>query len=214
MAFPTTSVLDSFTRADGALGANWGTPVTSGNPACKVATNQIAPNVDTGNSPYADGYWSAATFGPDSECYATVTSVANAARALYARVVNPGNASTLAGYDLQSSFGAVTTWGLYEITNNVETLMGATFTQTVSANDAIGIDCIGTTIAAHYKASGGSWTTLASRTNSAHSAAGNIGVSMQPGSGSANRMDDFAGGTISGGAAAVQQELMLLGVGS
>jgi hypothetical protein len=199
MAFPTNStVLDDFTRAGPAIGTNWSSPIYFGlgDTACTIQSNQIAPNTDVGNSPYSDALWVPNTF-LNTEVYAQVTAKA-AARALFARV-NNANTATVDHVNLQESFGAPQTWGIYEqIAGATEVVIGATWTQAYAVNDWFGLEVLGSsnpiTINAYYLANGGSWTLMATRSSTSHLTAGSIGISLEPGSGTANRMDNFSGG--------------------
>jgi hypothetical protein len=64
--------------------------------------------------------------------------------------------------------------------------------------DKLGLECIGSTIAA-YVFQSGAWSQLGTRTDSTYSAAGKIGVRLSD-AGSNSRIDDFGGGTVVGGA--------------
>ena len=65
VGFPSTGVLDSFDRADGPMGANWGGN-TSG---YSIAANQL----DVGVS--EDIYWNVSSAGPDQEAYVTLSVI-------------------------------------------------------------------------------------------------------------------------------------------
>jgi hypothetical protein len=67
--FPSTGILDDFTRANGVLGANW-SGTTGG---FSIATNRV--DVGTGG----DMYWSPASFGTSQEVYVTLSTVDPAA---------------------------------------------------------------------------------------------------------------------------------------
>ena len=68
MTFPTTSVLDSFDRADGGLGSNWSTPtfVTGFNISSNVAFGATTANIQ---------YYNVATYGADFEIFADVSNL-------------------------------------------------------------------------------------------------------------------------------------------
>lgn len=86
MAFPTTSVLDDFNRADGGLGSNWGAPAFPGHGTPTVWTNaMVAPG-----STWSNAYWSAATY-QDCEVYATMTH--DTGMRVMARLSDPGGTS-------------------------------------------------------------------------------------------------------------------------
>lgn len=69
--FPSTAVLDTFNRANGALGSNW---ASAG--SYSIASNQLKPNC-TCNVP--SPVWSATMFGPDQEAYFTFANAPQAA---------------------------------------------------------------------------------------------------------------------------------------
>jgi hypothetical protein len=74
-----------------------------------------------------------------------------------------------------------------------------TFTalQTVSANDSIGVQVVGSAIDLYHKPSAGSWTLIQSTTDSSIASAGYIGIGSGAGITVEPRADDFGGGTIS-----------------
>lgn len=209
MAFGDSGVLDNFNRSNGALGASWSSPVYSGDGAMVVSSNQATPNA----AGFHDSAW-ASSFNADQEAFATVVSKnANGdIMYLFARLANVGGAS-LDGYILMITVASGTdTWELRRIDNAVETTLGASFTQEISANDGIGIRCSGTSIEAWYRSGlGGSWTQLATRTDATYNASGQIGMGANTASTPLPVYDDFGGGNINDGATA--RRLMLLGVG-
>lgn len=198
MAFPTTAVIDDFNRANsGSLGSNWGAdPFNFAGANFDVLSNQAVGN----NSAYCANYWSAATFGADSEVYVTcVTKPTNGGDwALGARIVNP-DTTGVDGYRLQVDSDAGTDeWKVQRVDNGVVTQLGATATQEIASGDAVGLEVIGTTVKAYYKASGGSLSEVASRTDATYSAAGNISLEAFDNGGDPV-FDDFGGGTVVGG---------------
>jgi hypothetical protein len=68
IGFPSTSVLDDFNRANGAIGSNW-----SGNPSkYSISSNQL---LITSNNSNSDIYWSGQAFGADQEVYVTFANL-------------------------------------------------------------------------------------------------------------------------------------------
>lgn len=196
MAFPTTGILDSFTRADSStLGANWTTPLIPGLTSPHIISN--AETNDQGGG-YSDAYWNVSTFGSDSEVFCVVPVVPSIGNEFWLalRAVDPG-LSTWDGY-LLDVLAPDFAWKMRRYDNNVSTQLGATFTSALANNDAAGLEAIGSTLTTYYKASGGSWAALFSRTDATYSAAGNI--AMGQGTSNATRLDDFGGGTVVAGA--------------
>ena len=201
MAFPTTSVLDQFNRADGALGAAWsGAIPQSGDPQPTILSNVVQFG-----SNHRSVWWNAGTFGPDSEVFGVVsTKPTNAAGwlSLYARIQSPGSAAW-DGYRLE--FGPLS--GTDELTvdrmiNNASTTL-ATITQEINAGDQIGMEVTGTgaTVTIRvYRHNGTSWAQIGSDVSDTDAnritAAGYIGFGAFE-STPAARFDDFGGGTVS-----------------
>lgn len=69
MAFPTTSTLDAFNRADGALGSAWSGPIDPTDSTPTLFSNAVVGV----SSVFSSAYWNGATFG-DCECYLTLNS--------------------------------------------------------------------------------------------------------------------------------------------
>jgi hypothetical protein len=88
MAFPNTPILDNFTRADGALGANWTPGVEAGLSTPVLFSNAVSGVV----SAYNTAYWNATQFPPDQEAYFTIPLTATTIdfTAIYLRINNPG----------------------------------------------------------------------------------------------------------------------------
>ncbi len=91
MAFPTTPILDTFDRANGALGSNWTSPVTSGDVSPTILTNTAICT----NGSFGSAAW-AAIFGPDLEAYCTVAITAGGKVAFSLR--GSGSAGTETDY--------------------------------------------------------------------------------------------------------------------
>lgn len=191
MEYPTTSILDSFTRGDEDPVANFSSAFGGAGDVFRLVSNAI--NADSLLNGIATGYWDAGTFGPDMEAWVTVaTKGANGEYAsVFARMLNPGFPTTDL-YDVRATTDAGTDiWTINRVDNAVGTPLGSTFTQEVSNGDGIGIRCIKDRISAWYR-SGGVWTKLAERTDGTYSAAGYAGVGVNN---TTVYFDDFGGGT-------------------
>ncbi len=193
MAFPTTSILDAFNRADeNPLGnGTWSAlSIIGGTARLKLVTNQAAGTTAGLNS----NYWSAATFGPDTEVFATIPTLSGNTHDVYLRLANAGSAS-VNGYMVEAdALGGTVT--VYRIDASTPTALGAPISQTITAADSLGASIVGSTITAWYKVGAGAWTSLGTRSDATYSAAGNIGASID---GTTGRLDDFGGGTIAAG---------------
>jgi hypothetical protein len=190
VAFPTSSVLDNFNRTDSStLGANWGS--FWGNSNFKISSN--AANADS--SAWFGNYYNVATYGPNCEVFVTAPVHTTTTYDINLRVQS-GTLSAPNCYTLEISAG--NTWTLYRTTGGSGTVLGATVTQAMGDGDSFGLEAIGSTIKAYYKASGGSWTEKMSRTDSTYSSAGYLAMDRYGDSGG-RKYDDFGGGTVSSG---------------
>jgi hypothetical protein len=195
VAFPVTSLVDNFNRADGAAGANWTVIGGASFETLQIATNQVA----------SDGVlkewarWNPSTFGPDSECYVTKTNSGAFALELMVGVRINGTDATPNGYFLRVSGS---TWQIFRCTGGTLTALSGTVSQALNTGDSIGIEVIGTVLKAYYKASGGSWVNKLTYDTTSdatkYTAAGYIGMRVDDGG--VSTVDNFSGGSISSAA--------------
>ena len=188
--FPTTALLDDFNRADeDPLGnGNWTGPFFGSEPDLQILSNVVAANAAASNS-----YWSASTFGPNSELHFTRTTEVAAGQSFGfgIRLVNIGAATTDGYLGIHVETG--TDFFRYlRLDDGVSTQVGSDQSIELAAGDDIGLDIFGTTMTAYYN-TGGGWTAVTSVTESTYTAAGNIGIRLSDTTG---RIDDFGGGTI------------------
>jgi hypothetical protein len=194
VAFPTTSVLDDFNRANGLLGANWTTLGGGANPP-RITSNQAGNNGASGA--YVGAYWNGTTYGADTECYMTVP-VFNDYVGVYARVGTPTGNKT--GY--QASWSGSNLTLQRHNGDGSTTQLGSTVSVSQANNEKLGIECRGTTIKV-YTDTGGGWVERISQTDSNYTSAGYVAWDLYD-VGTLTRVDDFAGGT----AAAVTQAFL------
>lgn len=202
MAFPTTSVLDTFTRANGNIGGNWSAPEYAGG----STPPQISGNQLTGSGAnYCDAYINNITPGPDVEAFVTIPTRGANGDELYidVRIQSPNSAS-LSCYQLWLLFGTSTvTWSILRITSggSVSTSLATEVTQQVSNGDTVGIEVTGTTtttVRGLRKPSGGSWAQVISGTDSSSPivSSGRIAIGVK---GTTIKLDDYGGGTVTSG---------------
>lgn len=186
MAFPTTPILDTFNRAD----ENPATGFTS------VLNNiQVLSNQAGATSANHLVYYSASTYGPDSECLLDLPTKppGTSQCSVGARWVQVGSPSTLDGYSLVLTAAAGTdSFAIQRVDNGVGTTLGSAISQEVTNGDGMGIRCLGSVIYGFYRSGAGEWTELGNRSDSTYTAAGNIGLS---GNSTTTRYDNFGGGT-------------------
>jgi hypothetical protein len=201
MAFPTTSVLTTFTGTDEdplSEGGNWSGPIKAARGRGVRLSNQRRPGT-TGNTTKQD-YWTLATF-TETEVFGTIQNKpASGYIDLVARIQNP-NTSTDTHYSLEITIVAGTdTWDLYRVVSGTGVL-AASFTATEIANgDQIGMEVLGSgatvTVNAYHKPSAGAWTligTFADTDASRITGAGYIGIETNQ---SVLGLDDFGGGEV------------------
>ena len=207
MAFPTTAVLDDFTRANNAdLGTNWTVLSTYG--TLNVISNTAGPSTTAARGEY----WNVGNFGPDCEVYFTIsTMVTNNGNNfdLMLRVTTESGAWD--GYDTEMTWSSAGTdqVGIYRADNGVLTQLGASIGQNFATGEKIGLEAIGSTIAV-YRFASAAWSQLGTRTDATYNTAGKIAFFCDHSSG---RMDDFGGGTVVVAAGSAAGSLGLLGVG-
>ncbi len=194
MAFPTTSILDTFDRANEGPppSSSWSSSGFSAASGWSVQSNAVG-----GNS--AGGMWGT-LFGPDAEAYITWSTLPNnlGTFSVFLRMQQIG-AATVDGYQIRwtrndSLPGFSQTFN--RVDNAVVTQLGSTFSDTsgaVSAGIKVGADIVDSTITS-YVNSAGTWVTSASKSGDVtYALAGSIGGTF---SNSVARGDDFGGGTI------------------
>ena len=205
---PTTGLLDTFNRANGGVGTNWSLIKPTGYAVMNIAGNAA---VDSSSTAFAWNYWNAASFGPDSEAYVTVSSYgASDVIRIGARVSGAGTSSASGYYVAVSATGA---WSILRIDNGGSPItLAAGVTQTLAAGDELAIRIVGSVVSAlHYTHATG-WAQLlsydTSHDSTRYTAAGNLALEYKTSS-----LDDFGGGTIPTASAPVDQSLPVV-VGS
>ena len=149
--FPTTGVLDSFTRSNTGPppSASWlddstdnGLQVVSN--ACKATSIALT---GVGSS-----YWNT-SYGPNMEAYMKVTTMGTEVY-LGARVSNPGVFATMTGYFLDFTSSA---WSIARVGAGFAETTLTNGSWTLSNGDSVGISVIGNIITVWYKSGAGSW---------------------------------------------------------
>jgi hypothetical protein len=200
MAFPATPVLDSFNRANEGPppSAAWTGSVRSGS----VVGGSVVGNQCQFASA-ASAYWTA-PFTADQEVYYTLVAplAANGNLRLFARISSPG--LDVNGYVLV--LNEIGDLQIQRWDAGVPTTLGAHVTQLGAAGDSYGLSCTGTAIEGWYRAAGGGWVQLLSRSDPNYVQSGVIGIE------SINvtaTIDDFGGGSL---AAATKRPLTGVGI--
>jgi|SRR6185312_5377966 len=192
--FPTTPVLDTFTRANEnplSDGGSWTCPYLSPLSLRVVSNQAVSQATDDSGC-----FWNNSTFGPDVEVYVTVATLppAGASLVLTARqdTVSENGYAIFMCTSGSCDFGS-TGWVVVRFDAGVPTSLG-TNAGSISAGDSIGMLIKGSTITA-FKKTGGVWSSVFSVTDSTYSAAGSIGANLEPSGGASAALTDFGGGT-------------------
>lgn len=185
MAFPTTSVLDDFNRADTGPppSTSWTSNLVVGD-TLQVISNQL------GASAAGDAYWNVATYGPDSEIYVAVPVLPTSGFRLFIRVAQPGE-TTVDAYSIDF-FPTITEIRFQRWADGAPTQLGASISYALNANDRTGFEALGSDLT-YYRDTGGGFAAVDSRSDSTYSSAGYIGIRLQD---TTERLDNFGGGTV------------------
>ena len=189
MAFPTTAVIDTFARADGALGGNWTT--SFGDAAPNIISNAVASS----GAGWSGAYWNVAPFRQDCEVFTRVDvpGLSGQKVVVHGRVVSPG--STWNGYGLLvDPVGGASNWSIQRFTSGSGTGIGSAGTQAVAAGDWIGLECFRNVMTAYYKTGAGAWTAVTSATDSIYQNDGILGFEIFN---TTARISNFGGGAAS-----------------
>ena len=187
VTFPTTPILDNFTRADSAsLGASW-IEIAGGG---QIVSNKL--KYDGGLSE-----WAAAKY-TDVEVYCTINDFDQIVflewrQALASnRTLDPTTANNWSGYfaEFDPSANSVR---VFKFDGASSTQIGSTVNPTINQGDSIGVSMVGSTIKTWVKPAAGVWGQAGiNLTDSTYTDAGRIAVEF---GGSSVTVDDFGGGT-------------------
>jgi hypothetical protein len=199
VAFPTTAVLDTFTTAANPS-PNW----TDSPDGISYGGLRAFTGIGRPVSTDCYDYYNVITPGADCEIYATMTAVVDGTD-LYLRLAPVGSTS-VDGYFVKRVDASNVT--IRRLDNDAGTTLGASISQAVSNGDGLGLEAVGTSLTAYYKAGAGSWGSLGSRTDATYGSAGRLGVYLPS---TATQIDNFGGGTVV--AASTVRMLASTGVG-
>jgi len=200
MAFPTTGILDDFNRADEnpLANGNWSNPIRSGNAGMRLVSLRAAGHTASADS---TSYWSAATYGPDSEAWVKIPTLmednGGGNVTVFVRITTPG--ASLNCYMAIARRGTGN-WQLYRCVSGSFVSLG-TAARSMVAGDGIGLEAIGTAIKV-YRFTAGAWnqTPILSVSDGNVTGSGNVGLGSFSGSSpSVARMTPFGGGTVVAG---------------
>ena len=184
-------MLDNFNRANGGVGTNWSLIKPTGFGVMNVAGNAA---VDSSSTAYAWNYWNAASFGPDSEAYVTISSYGASDVIRIGARVTGGGTSTPSGYYVAVS--ATGAWSILRIDNGGSPVtLASGVTQTLANGDELAIRIVGAVMSAlHYTSTTG-WTRVlsydTSKDSTRYTTAGNLALEFKT-----STLDNFGGGTI------------------
>lgn len=197
--FPSTPVIDTFDRANGALGASWADDLLTDNGPLAVLSNQLAKNNPDDN--FSTAYWTS-LFGTNQEAYVTLGTT-TVRFELHVRASNPGAAST--------SYCLFYDPGTFELqfqrqSAGTYTDIGPPIGITLSIHQGVGIRIDGRTLTAFLSLDADGfygdpepWIEIGSAIDSTYVSGRYIGVAMiqigPDGSPGVGTLDNFGGGT-------------------
>lgn len=196
-SFPTTNVLDNFTRADGALGADWAEIAIEAGALTIVSGEAVTASAGTRTG----SYWEADTFGADVECFATLvdpgvtSSLIDRSMYLWVRATDLDTTSPN-GYHCKVSWFRFSSGrtvintvsaALYKVVSGSYSLLATTATS-IPAGVRFGVRASGSALSV-WRDSGSGWAQILSTSDSTFSSGGRIGLSL----------DDFTADAFGGG---------------
>lgn len=131
----SASVTDDFNRADGALGANWTTPINSST-TLAINTNRVISSTFNTRG-YA--YYSGTTFANDQYAQVDLNTQISGYIGVGCRMDNDAN-----GYDVEVT--NTTTATIRKLTNGAASTLGSVLTLADLSGKTIRLSCYGTTI--------------------------------------------------------------------
>lgn len=186
MAFPNTSLLDNFNRANEDLdvSANW-VQNAADDDSMRIVSNQVEGNT---SGTYFGNIWNTALSSDDHEAWIDIATKGNNGQiigALYIRTNDPTGTPT--GYYIYvTQQGGTDTVNCDRYSGTSFTGIGSTYNQEWSAGDQLGASISGTTIEAFING-----TSIGTWTDSTYSTGKYIGANLQ---GTVAELDDFGGG--------------------
>jgi hypothetical protein len=192
--------LDSFARAQGALGANWVSPWQNdpGTVSISSTSGRVSGGTTGANSNTA-GYI-ATSFAADQEVGLTMPVVDTTGGIfiqLWARSNANTNTSTTSAYLLRVT-SSTSGWSIRKKVGGAGTTQLAGFTQAIASGGSLGLRVTGTTtttLTCYYKPSGGSWAQVGTvdDTSTPLTNSGYMGLTLQ---GTTARGGPFLGGVV------------------
>jgi hypothetical protein len=199
MAFGSSSVLDTFNRANGSLGANWAT-IDGGTNRLAITSNAVYV---TGGHGGSSNVYTAATYDVPCEAFVTVAVVDTADYTGYEVWICAGDTGG-AGFD-----GYYASWwegdasggwfGILRVDNGVETVLDEATSVLLSSGDKLGIEVAADGTISGYRYASGAWSALLTDNDTTYTT-GRAGIGMYAYAGVWDgRLDDFAAGEVAGG---------------
>jgi hypothetical protein len=187
MAFPATSILDDFLRPDGDWGSNW---TTAFGDAAPVIVSQQGTSSGGG---WSGAIWNQTTFSGAEENWWTVQTTSDNRMVIYLRLDGSGNGYALDLNTLQN-VSAAQNFHIAEVATFSLTTIAST-RQDIASGDSFGLQAVGSTLTAWYKAAAGAWTAILSTSDPTFPRGGSLGVEIFN---NVTRVAPFGGGSIPG----------------
>ena len=197
MAFPTTSILDSGGGSNSTSPPGWTKDRAGGsNAGIQILSAKFKPN----DTSWDNSYRTTETSTADCEAFAVISELelTNGQNevSVFARLNDVGTANYdcyQAIYVTGTDIGSAAKIRLGKFVNGSYTQIGSDYNiTTATVGDGIGLQCVGTRIAAWHRRSG-VWTEVLVVTDSAIASGTKLGIQLK-----GNGANDFGGGTYAG----------------
>lgn len=185
---PTAALISQFNEANNnALGTGWTEGDILGISGTTLQINSNSVNNGSGATSVARR---STTYGPDSEFYMDIPTLPGNGEwiGFFVRCTPTTNTN---GYvvEIYNDGGSQDIY-IFRVTSNSYTQLGAALTNAAQAGDSLMIQAVGSSINIERQRSG-TWSVIATRTDSTYNSAGNIGFY---GNGTTFRLDNAGGG--------------------
>jgi hypothetical protein len=192
---PLAPILDTFNRANGSLGANWGGAADNcGSYPMEVSSNQLIAT-----QPYTSEYWTT-TFGAHQMVYIQILALAdNQGVGLNLCVGNPSSPTSFGYETFIRRVGSSYVASVYKWNSGCSYVEpGGILPFSFTLGDYFGSIRNGNDIELYTSSDGISWTLVRTITEASYVSGGYIGVYTENASvGAPILMDNFGGGTLS-----------------
>lgn len=198
MSFVNFSILDTFTRADGAPGSSWAGPSFGDPNNLTITSNAITSAANA----FGAMCYIPFKVGSDYGVFMTLSTLPTAGKT--SRVISSTDATSVSitGYYLVLT-PSTGSWQIGDAATGGN--IGSPMTQSFNAGDSFGFNRISGVITTWYLAAGGSWASIGSVTDARYGGPFYLGIEMED---NVQRAINFTGGNV------VRNRKTLSGIGT